>query len=56
MGHHRQPFDAVAREAGVPFDVATLFAASEQLRPIGERGARAVVAAGYATSFQDAVR
>lgn len=56
LGYLTAAEEYLARTEGVAFDVRTLFDAAAALRPIGERVTRAVIASGYATSFQEAAR
>ena len=56
MGYLTAAEEYLARVAGVPFDVTTLFTAAEQLHGVGARATRRVIAGGYRESFQDAAR
>ena len=56
MGYLTAVEEYLARRAGVPFALETLFTAAERLGPIAESATRRVVASGYAESFEDAAR
>ena len=56
MGYLTAAEEYLARRAGVPFDVGTLFAAAERLREIGRAATARVIAGGYRESFQSAAR
>jgi hypothetical protein len=56
MGYLTAAEEYLARVAGVPFDVTTLFAAAERLHDVAARATARVVASGYRESFQDAAR
>ncbi|MGZ8413116.1 MAG: hypothetical protein ACXWZS_03380 [Gemmatirosa sp.] len=56
MGYLTAAEEYLARRAGVPFDVGTLFAAAERLREIGRAATARVIAGGYQETFQEAAK